>query len=58
MQLDTYKDNQPVWTPAGVDITIRWRETYGWVPASETPEVKAKQDFFRLRQYEKKGSQQ
>jgi hypothetical protein len=43
--------DQPVWTPAGADITIRWREKYGYVPASELPEIKAKHEYFKERKW-------
>lgn len=33
--------NEYVWTPAGTDITIRWR-AMGWVPPSEDPVYQAK----------------
>ena len=49
-----YKQNQPDWSVTGEDITLHWREKYGWKPASELPEIKAKHEYFRLRQYEKK----
>lgn len=49
-----YKQNQPDWSVTGEDITHHWREKYGWRPASELPEIKAKHDYFRLRQYAQK----
>ena len=33
--------NDYVWTPAGTDITMRWRKM-GWVPPSELPEFREK----------------
>jgi hypothetical protein len=58
MQQNDYSQDQPIWNAPGHDITIRWREKYGWKPASELPEIKAKHEFFRLRQYENKGANQ
>lgn len=30
------KTDQPIWTPAGTDVTIRWKKM-GWVPPSDDP---------------------
>lgn len=38
--------NGHIWTPAGTDITIRWR-MLGWVPPSEQPEYQAKWKYFQ-----------
>ena len=35
-----------IWTPAGTDITIRWR-MLGWVPPSEQAEYQAKWKYFQ-----------
>lgn len=46
-----------VWTPAGTDITIRWRQQ-GWVPPSEQEVYKAKWRYFQelpLRTLDDKG---
>jgi hypothetical protein len=40
-------NNDYVWTKAGTDITIRWREQYGWVPPSEQAEYKAKWEYYQ-----------
>jgi hypothetical protein len=41
-----HQDNEHIWTPAGTDVTIRWRMN-GWVPPSEVPEYQAKWDFYQ-----------
>lgn len=38
--------NDYVWTPAGTDITARWRRM-GWVPPSELPSYQQKWSAFR-----------
>jgi hypothetical protein len=38
--------NDHIWTPAGTDITIRWRKA-GWVPPSEQPVYQAKWKFWQ-----------
>lgn len=35
-----------IWTPAGTDITIRWRKA-GWVPPSEQESYKAKWRYWQ-----------
>jgi hypothetical protein len=35
-----------VYTPAGTDITIRWR-AMGWIPPSESPEYQAKWKYYQ-----------
>lgn len=48
-----------VWTPAGTDITIRWR-MLGWVPPSEQPEYQAKWKYFQelpMRRLDDQGKQ-
>jgi hypothetical protein len=35
-----------IWTPAGTDITIRWR-MLGWVPPSEQAEYQMKWKYFQ-----------
>ena len=32
---------------AATDIAKSWRDKYGYVPASEQPEIKAKHDMFK-----------
>ena len=36
-----------IWTPAGTDITIRWRLKYGWIPPSELPEYQRKWQYYQ-----------
>ncbi len=31
-----------VWTQSTTDITLRWRRMYGYIPASETPDIQTK----------------
>jgi hypothetical protein len=38
--------NTYVWTPAGTDITVRWRQM-GWIPPSELPEYQAKWKYYQ-----------
>ncbi len=45
---------QFVWTPVGQDITIKWREKYGYIPASELPDIAEKHRYFRERQWNDK----
>jgi hypothetical protein len=35
-------NNDYVWTKAGTDIEIRWKEQYNWIRPSELPEYQAK----------------
>jgi len=49
--------NEHIWTPAGTDVTIRWRMN-GWVPPSEQPEYQAKWKHYQelpLRKLEAQG---
>lgn len=39
--------NTYVWTPAGTDITIRWRTQCGWVPPSELREYQLKWKYYQ-----------
>lgn len=36
-----------VWTPAGTDITVRWRTLYNWVPPSELREYQLKWKYYQ-----------
>ena len=38
---------QKPYTPAGTDITLRWKKKYKYVPASEQPEIAAKHKYYR-----------
>ena len=38
--------SQYVWTPAGTDITIRWRQA-GWIPPSEQAEYQQKWKYWQ-----------
>jgi hypothetical protein len=31
-----------IYLPSGTDITIRWKKMYGYIPASEMPEIQQK----------------
>lgn len=44
-------NKQTIWTPTGQDITINWRLKYGYVPASEQPDIKAKHEYYRERRW-------
>lgn len=46
-----FMSDQRAYSPATADITINWRKKYGWVPASELPEIAAKHRYFRERQW-------
>lgn len=49
-----------IWTPAGTDITIRWRKA-GWIPPSELPEYKEKWRRYQelpLQYLDEKGREQ
>jgi hypothetical protein len=35
-------------TAVATDIEKSWREKYGYVPASEQPEIKAKHEMFKI----------
>ena len=39
-------DNNYIYTPAGTDVTIRWRKA-GWVPPSDLPEYQAKWKYYQ-----------
>ena len=39
-------DSDYIYTPAGTDITIRWKAN-GWVPPSELPEYQAKWKYYQ-----------
>jgi hypothetical protein len=46
-----------VWTPAGTDITIRWRQA-GWVPPSEQQEYQQKWKYWQelpMRKLDEQG---
>ena len=36
-----------VWTSSGTDITIRWRNQYGWTPPSELQEYRDKWKYYQ-----------
>jgi hypothetical protein len=38
-----------VYTPATTDVSIRWRQLYGWVPPSEQPAYQKKWADFRMQ---------
>ena len=40
------KMNDHIWTPAGTDITVRWR-SMGWVPPSEDPKYLEKWKYYQ-----------
>ena len=49
--------NMYVWTPAGTDITIRWRQA-GWVPPSEQVEYQQKWKYWQelpMRKLDEQG---
>lgn len=39
--------NLKPWSPVGQCITVNWCKRYGYVPASQTPEIAEKHRFFR-----------
>lgn len=43
----TIKKDEHIWTPAGTDVTERWRKYYGWVPPSEQPEYQRKWAYYQ-----------
>jgi hypothetical protein len=40
-------NNEYIWTKPGTDITIRWKEQYGWIPPSEQDEYKKKWAYYQ-----------
>lgn len=42
---------QIAYAPATQCVTVNWRKKYNYVPASEVPEIAAKQKYFRERQW-------
>jgi hypothetical protein len=36
-----------IWTSAGTDITIRWRNQYGWTPPSELQQYRDKWKYWQ-----------
>jgi hypothetical protein len=36
-----------IWTKAGTDIEIRWREKYGWIRPSEQDSYKQKWAYYQ-----------
>jgi hypothetical protein len=42
---------QKAYSPATQDITINWRKKHNYVPASEQPDIAAKQKYYRERQW-------
>ena len=44
--------DQKPYNPATQDIQINWRKKYGYVPASQQPEIAAKQAYFRNREWQ------
>jgi hypothetical protein len=49
--------DQSEYTMASTDITILWRKLFGYVPASEQPEIAAKQAYYRNREWMKENQQ-
>ena len=47
MEMKEYKKDEHVWTPAGTDVTERWRKYYGWVPPSELAEYQRKWAYYQ-----------
>lgn len=41
------KNNQPIYTPAGTDVTIRWKKM-GWVAPSDDPVYQKKWADWKL----------
>ena len=37
-----------VYTPATTDVTIRWKNSYGWIPPTQDPAYQRKQIFERF----------
>lgn len=49
--------NTYIWTPAGTDITIRWRQA-GWIPPSEQEEYLQKWKYWQelpMRKLDEQG---
>ena len=44
--------DEKIYTPATQCITINWRKKYNYVPASEQPEIAAKQAYYRNREWQ------
>jgi hypothetical protein len=40
-------NNEYIWTAAGTDITLRWKNQYGWTPPSELQEYKDKWKYYQ-----------
>ena len=40
-------NNEYIWTKPGTDITVRWRNQYGWTPPSELQEYKDKWKYYQ-----------
>ncbi len=55
--LPVFVSDQRAYSPAGQDITILWKAKYGYVPASELPEIKAKHDYFLNRRWNDKPTE-
>jgi hypothetical protein len=39
--------NDQIYTPSSTDITLLWRQKYGYIPASEQPAIKKKWADFK-----------
>jgi len=53
-------NNEHIWTPAGTDVTVRWRMN-GWIPPSELPEYQAKWKYYQelpLRKLDDKAKEE
>ena len=36
-----------IWTASGTDITVRWRNQYGWTPPTELQEYRDKWKYYQ-----------
>jgi hypothetical protein len=45
--IDYKKLNNKTWSPVGQCITVNWYAKHKYVPASQQPDIAAKQEYFR-----------
>lgn len=48
---------QKAYSPSTQDVTINWKKNHAYVPATEQPEIAAKQKYYRERQWQNEATE-